>query len=137
MRHIGKIFLVSALCVPVACNKQVIGPVVPDSKKSVLEMSAGISDSYEHEMTKAITNEPDVSLMGELPAGTALFMVMKSENENDDSGVKYTVTKAVTGTADNKLSPVSYPGGNYVRYWDDTYARFPYTRLVLQAAAKR
>ena len=123
MRHISKIFLVSALCVPVACNKQVIGPVVPDSKKSVLEMSAGINDSYEHEMTKAITNEPDVSLMGELPAGTALFMVMKSENENDDSGVKYTVTKAVTGTADNKLSPVSYPGGNYVRYWDDTYAR--------------
>lgn len=122
MRHISKIFLVSALCVPVACNKQVIGPVVPDSKKSVLEMSAGISDSYEHEMTKAITNEPDVSLMGELPERTALFMVMKSENRND-SGVKYTVTKAVTGTADNKLSPVSYPDGNYVRYWDDTYAR--------------
>lgn len=122
MTHISKIFVASALCALVACNKQVIGPVVPDSKKSVLEMSVGISDSYGHETTKAITNKPDASLLGELPAGTALFMVMKSENKND-LGVKYTVTKAVTGTASNKLSPVSYPDGTYVRYWDDTYAR--------------
>ena len=61
--------------------------------------------------TRAITVAPDDnSKLGTLPAGTALFMVMKSEKTGSSSNTKYAVTKGVTGTADNttKISPIDF-----------------------------
>lgn len=77
--------------------------------------------------TRAITVAPDDnSKLGTLPAGTALFMVMKSEKKNGgSSSTKYAVTKGVTGTADNttKISPIDFSEAGCTRYWDDCYAR--------------
>lgn len=76
-------------------------------------------------LKRAITQDPAVANRGQLPEGTALFMVMKSEKAEATEATPplYTFTKGVTEKPDGeKVNRVSF-GDGFVRYWDDCYAR--------------
>ena len=85
-------------------------------------MVGGVGEGNASRM-RAITKDPnEVAKRGIIPAGTALYMVMESQ----DAGANklYSVTKGVTGTADaEKFSPISFSEEGCTRYWDDCYAR--------------
>ena len=99
------------------------GDVVPEGEKSPLVLSVGLGEA--DASTKAVTVKPDdVSKLGELPEGTALYMVMVSSKKDSPEQVKYTVTKGVTGAPNGeKISPISFSETGCTRYWDDTFAR--------------
>ena len=98
-------------------------PDIPTSEKTPIALSVGgLGDEG---ATRAITIEPDVSKLGTLPDGTAIYMVMKSEKKNGNSSdTKYAVTKGITRAADeSKKSPIDFSEAGCTRYWDDCYAR--------------
>ena len=100
-------------------------PDIPTAEKTPIALSVGgLGDEG---ATRAITKEPtDNSKLDVLPAGTAIYMVMKSEKKNGSSSdTKYTVTKGITGEANasTKKSPIDFSADGSTRYWDDCYAR--------------
>lgn len=118
--------MASSLLAATGCSDEEheIIPDIPTEEKTPIELSVGSMGA--ESATRAITVAPDNSKLGTLPAGTALFMVMKSEKKNGgNSNTKYAVTKGVTGTADNttKISPIDFSEAGCTRYWDDCYAR--------------
>lgn len=112
------------------------GDEVPEEQKSPLTLSVGLGEAdasskadtraSDGMLTKAITVKPDDdNRLGELPEGTALYMVMvSSKKDTSPEQVKYTVTKGVTVAAnENKVSLISFAETGCTRYWDDTFAR--------------
>lgn len=99
-------------------------PDIPTAGKTPIALSVGgLGDEG---ATRAITKEPDASSLGTLPAGTAIYMVMKSEKKNGSSSdTKYAVTKGITKSADasTKKSPIDFSEAGCTRYWDDCHAR--------------
>ncbi len=93
--------------------------------KTPIALSVGGADTVSI-LKRAITQDPAVAKRGQLPAGTALFMVMKSEKAEATplyTVTKGTVTKGITDAPDaDKVNPVQF-GEGYMRYWDDCYAR--------------
>ena len=107
----------------VACSDDAIVSGGYDEGKTSIELMVGGVGEGNAARSRAITKDPeDVAKRGVLPAGTALYMVMKSENASSDS--LYSVTKGVTGTAnDEKISPIDFTETGCTRYWDDCFAR--------------
>ena len=107
----------------VACSDDAIVSGGYDEGKTSIELMVGGVGEGNAARSRAITKDPeDVAKRGVLPAGTALYMVMKSENASPDS--LYSVTKGVTGTANaGKISPIDFTETGCTRYWDDCFAR--------------
>ena len=121
------LFTLSCLWLLTSCTDEatVNDTVVAD--KTPIALSVGGADTVSI-LKRAITQDPAVAHRGQLPAGTALFMVMKSEKA--EAKPLYTVTKGTTkGTTeapdDEKVNRVSFGESNsgFMRYWDDCYAR--------------
>ena len=117
------LFTLSCLWLLTACSEEtaVPDPIVGD--KTPITLSVGGADTVSI-LKRAITQDPAVAHRGQLPAGTALFMVMKSEKA--EATPLYTVTKGTTEAPDGeKVNRVSFGESNsgFVRYWDDCYAR--------------
>lgn len=117
------LFTLSCLWLLTSCTDEatVNDTVVAD--KTPIALSVGGADTVSI-LKRAITQDPDVAHRGQLPAGTALFMVMKSEKA--EAKPLYTVTKGITDAPDaEKVNRVSFGESNsgYMRYWDDCYAR--------------
>ena len=117
------IIMALSLQAPVACSDDAVVSGGYDEGKTSIELSVGGVGEVNASRARAITKDPnEVAKRGIIPAGTALYMVMKSE----DAGANklYSVTKGVTGTADaEKFSPISFSEEGCTRYWDDCYAR--------------
>ena len=114
------LFTLSCLWLLTACSEEtaVPDPIVGD--KTPITLSVGGADIVATGK-RAITQDPAVANRGQLPAGTALFMVMKSEKA--EATPLYTVTKGITDAPDaEKVNPVQF-GEGYMRYWDDCNAR--------------
>lgn len=117
------LFTLSCLWLLTSCTDEatVNDTVVAD--KTPIALSVGGADTVSI-LKRAITQDPAVDKRGQLPAGTALFMVMKSEKaEATEATPLYTVTKGITDAPDaDKVNPVQF-GEGYMRYWDDCNAR--------------
>lgn len=118
------LFTLSCLWLLTSCTDEatVNDTVVAD--KTPIALSVGGADTVSI-LKRAITQDPAVANRGQLPAGTALFMVMKSEKAEATEATPplYTFTKGVTEKRDGeKVNRVSF-GDGFVRYWDDCYAR--------------
>ena len=114
------LFTLSCLWLLTSCTDEatVNDTVVGD--KTPIALSVGGADTVSI-LKRAITQDPAVANRGQLPAGTALFMVMKSEKA--EAKPLYTVTKGTTEAPDDEMvNRVSF-GEGYMRYWDDCYAR--------------
>ena len=107
----------------VACSDDAIVSGGYDEGKTSIELMVGGVGEGNAARSRAITKDPEnVAKRGVLPAGTALYMVMKSEDAS--SKLLYSVTKGVTGTADaKKISPIDFTETGCTRYWDDCFAR--------------
>ena len=92
----------------VACSDDAIVSGGYDEGKTSIELMVGGVGEGNAARSRAITKDPEnVAKRGVLPAGTALYMVMKSEDAS--SKLLYSVTKGVTGTADaKKISPIDF-----------------------------
>ena len=117
------LFTLSCLWFLTSCTDEatVNDTVVAD--KTPIALSVGGADTVSI-LKRAITQDPAVDKRGQLPAGTALFMVMKSEKA--EATPLYTVTKGTTEAPDDeKVNRVSFGESNsgFMRYWDDCYAR--------------
>ena len=117
------IIMALSLQAPVACSDDTVVSGGYDEGKTSIELSVGGVGEVNASRARAITKDPnEVAKRGIIPAGTALYMVMESQ----DAGANklYSVTKGVTGTADaEKFSPISFSEEGCTRYWDDCYAR--------------
>lgn len=117
------LFTLSCLWLLTSCTDEatVNDTIVAD--KTPIALSVGGADTVSI-LKRAITQDPAVDKRGQLPAGTALFMVMKSEKaEATEATPLYTVTKGITDAPDaDKVNPVQF-GEGYMRYWDDCNAR--------------
>lgn len=117
------IIMVLSLQALVACSDDAIVSGGYDEGKTSIELSVGGVGEVNASRARAITKDPnEVAKRGIIPAGTALYMVMESQ----DAGANklYSVTKGVTGTADaEKFSPISFSEEGCTRYWDDCFAR--------------
>ena len=117
------IIMALSLQAPVACSDDAVVSGGYDEGKTSIELSVGGVGEVNASRARAITKDPnEVAKRGIIPAGTALYMVMESQ----DAGANklYSVTKGVTGTADaEKFSPISFSEEGCTRYWDDCYAR--------------
>ena len=120
------LFTLSCLWLLTSCTDEatVNDTVVAD--KTPIALSVGGADTVSI-LKRAITQDPAVANRGQLPAGTALFMVMKSEKaeatDAPEATPLYTVTKGITDAPDaDKVNPVQF-GEGYMRYWDDCNAR--------------
>lgn len=117
------LFTLSCLWLLTSCTDEatVNDTVVGD--KTPIALSVGGADTVSI-LKRAITQDPAVANRGQLPEGTALFMVMKSEKaEATEATPLYTVTKGITDAPDaDKVNPVQF-GEGYMRYWDDCNAR--------------
>ena len=107
----------------VACSDDAIVSGGYDEGKTSIELMVGGVGEGNAARSRAITKDPEnVAKRGVLPAGTALYMVMKSDDAS--SKLLYSVTKGVTGTADaKKISPIDFTETGCTRYWDDCFAR--------------
>ena len=107
----------------VACSDDAIVSGGYDEGKTSIELMVGGVGEGNAARSRAITKDPEnVAKRGVLPAVTALYMVMKSEDAS--SKLLYSVTKGVTGTADaKKISPIDFTETGCTRYWDDCFAR--------------
>lgn len=107
----------------VACSDDAIVSGGYDEGKTSIELMVGGVGEGNAARSRAITEDPnEVAKRGVLPAGTALYMVMKSEDAS--SNLLYSVTKGVTGTANaGKISPIDFTETGCTRYWDDCFAR--------------
>lgn len=117
------LFTLSCLWLLTSCTDEatVNDTVVGD--KTPIALSVGGADTVSI-LKRAITQDPAVANRGQLPAGTSLFMVMKSEKaEATEAKPLYTVTKGTTEAPDDdKVNRVQF-GEGYMRYWDDCNAR--------------
>lgn len=118
------LFTLSCLWFLTSCTDEatVNDTVVAD--KTPIALSVGGADTVSI-LKRAITQDPAVDKRGQLPAGTALFMVMKSEKDGEPlyTVTKGIVTKGITDAPDaDKVNPVQF-GEGYMRYWDDCFAR--------------
>ena len=117
------IIMALSLQAPVACSDDTVVSGGYDEGKTSIELSVGGVGEVNASRARAITKDPnEVAKRGIIPAGTALYMVMESQ----DAGANklYSVTKGVTGTADaEKFRPISFSEEGCTRYWDDCYAR--------------
>ena len=117
------IIMALSLQAPVACSDDAVVSGGYDEGKTSIELSVGGVGEVNASRARAITKDPnEVAKRGIIPAGTALYMVMESQ----DAGANklYSVTKGVTGTADaEKFSPISFSEEGCTRYWDDCFAR--------------
>lgn len=118
------LFTLSCLWLLTSCTDEatVNDTVVAD--KTPIALSVGGANTVATGK-RAITQDPAVANRGQLPEGTALFMVMKSEKAEATEATPplYTFTKGVTEKPDGeKVNRVSF-GDGFVRYWDDCYAR--------------
>lgn len=107
----------------VACSDDAIVSGGYDEGKTSIELMVGGVGEGNAARSRAITEDPnEEAKRGIIPTGTALYMVMKSENAS--SKLLYSVTKGVTGTADaKKISPIDFTETGCTRYWDDCFAR--------------
>ncbi|MCI7645707.1 MAG: fimbrillin family protein [Bacteroidales bacterium] len=117
------LFTLSCLWLLTSCTDEatVNDTVVAD--KTPIALSVGGADTVSI-LKRAITKD-DEAHRGQLPEGTALFMVIKSEKAEATEATPplYTFTKGVTEKPDGeKVNRVSF-GDGFVRYWDDCYAR--------------
>lgn len=119
------LFTLSCLWLLTSCTDEatVNDTVVAD--KTPIALSVGGADTVSI-LKRAITQDPAEAKRGQLPEGTALFMVMKSEKDEATEATPplYTFTKGVTEKKPDgeKVNRVSF-GDGFVRYWDDCYAR--------------
>ena len=93
------IIMALSLQAPVACSDDTVVSGGYDEGKTSIELSVGGVGEVNASRARAITKDPnEVAKRGIIPAGTALYMVMESQ----DAGANklYSVTKGVTGTAD-------------------------------------
>lgn len=120
------IIMVLSLQAFVACNDDAIGFGGYDEGKTSIELSVGGVGEVNASRMRAITKDPnEVAKRGIIPAGTALYMVMKSENAVSlPTETKYAVTRGVTKDADaERKSPIDFSQTGCTRYWDDCFAR--------------
>ena len=120
------IIMVLSLQAFVACNGDVIDFGGYDEGKTSIELSVGGVGEVNASRARAITKDPnEVAKRGIIPAGTALYMVMKSENAVSlPTETKYAVTRGVTKDADaERKSPIDFSQTGCTRYWDDCFAR--------------
>ena len=110
----------------VACSDDAIVSGGYDEGKTSIELSVGGVGEGNASRMRAITKDPnEVAKRGIIPAGTALYMVMKSENAVSlPTETKYAVTRGVTKDADaERKSPIDFSQTGCTRYWDDCFAR--------------
>lgn len=113
------LFTLSCLWLLTACSEETAVPDTVVADKTPITLSVGGANTVATGK-RAITQDPAVANRGQLPEGTALFMVMKSEKDGESL---YAVTKGITDAPDDdKVNPVQF-GEGYMRYWDDCYAR--------------
>ena len=110
------LFTLSCLWLLTSCTDEatVNDTVVGD--KTPIALSVGGADTVSI-LKRAITQDPAVDKRGQLPEGTALFMVMKSEKAEATEATPplYTFTKGVTEKPDGeKVNRVSF-GDGFVR----------------------
>ena len=120
------IIMVLSLQAFVACNGDVIDFGGYDEGKTSIELSVGGVGEVNASRMRAITKDPnEVAKRGIIPAGTALYMVMESENAvSSPTETKYAVTRGVTKDADaERKSPIDFSQTGCTRYWDDCFAR--------------
>lgn len=115
-----------SLQAPVACSDDaVVSGGYDEGKTSIELMVGGVGEGNASRM-RAITKDPnEMAKRGIIPAGTALYMVMKSENAvSSPTETKYAVTRGVTKDADaERKSPIDFSQTGCTRYWDDCFAR--------------
>ena len=120
------IIMALSLQAPVACSDDaVVSGGYDEGKTSIELMVGGVGEGNASRM-RAITKDPnEVAKRGIIPAGTALYMVMKSENAvSSPTETKYAVTRGVTKDADaERKSPIDFSQTGCTRYWDDCFAR--------------
>lgn len=117
------LFTLSCLWLLTSCTDEATVHDVVVADKTPIALSVGGADTPTV-LKRAITQDPAVAKRGSLPAGTALFMVMKSEKA--EATPLYTVTKGTTEAPDDeKVNRVSFGESNsgFMRYWDDCFAR--------------
>lgn len=110
----------------VACSDDAIVSGGYDEGKTSIELMVGGVGEVNASRARAITKDPnEVAKRGIIPAGTALYMVMKSENAvSSPTETKYAVTRGVTKDADaERKSPIDFSQTGCTRYWDDCFAR--------------
>lgn len=115
-----------SLQAPVACSDDAVVSGGYDEGKTSIELSVGGVGEGNASRMRAITKDPnEVAKRGIIPAGTALYMVMKSENAVSlPTETKYAVTRGVTKDADaERKSPIDFSQTGCTRYWDDCFAR--------------
>lgn len=115
-----------SLQAPVACSDDAVVSGGYDEGKTSIELSVGGVGEVNASRARAITKDPnEVAKRGIIPAGTALYMVMKSENAvSSPTETKYAVTRGVTKDADaERKSPIDFSQTGCTRYWDDCFAR--------------
>ena len=110
----------------VACSDDAIVSGGYDEGKTSIELMVGGVGEGNAARSRAITEDPnEVTKRGIIPSGTALYMVMKSENAvSSPTDTKYAVTRGVTKDADaERKSPIDFSQTGCTRYWDDCFAR--------------
>lgn len=115
-----------SLQAPVACSDDAVVSGGYDEGKTSIELSVGGVGEGNASRMRAITKDPnEVAKRGIIPAGTALYMVMESENAVSlPTETKYAVTRGVTKDADaERKSPIDFSQTGCTRYWDDCFAR--------------
>ena len=120
------IIMALSLQAPVACSDDAVVSGGYDEGKTSIELSVGGVGEVNASRARAITKDPnEVAKRGIIPAGTALYMVMKSENAvSSPTETKYAVTRGVTKDADaERKSPIDFSQTGCTRYWDDCFAR--------------
>lgn len=120
------IIMALSLQAPVACSDDAVVSGGYDEGKTSIELSVGGVGEGNASRMRAITKDPnEVAKRGIIPAGTALYMVMKSENAVSlPTETKYAVTRGVTKDADaERKSPIDFSQTGCTRYWDDCFAR--------------
>ncbi len=120
------IIMALSLQAPVACSDDAVVSGGYDEGKTSIELSVGGVGEGNASRMRAITKDPnEVAKRGIIPAGTALYMVMKSENAvSSPTETKYAVTRGVTKDADaERKSPIDFSQTGCTRYWDDCFAR--------------
>ena len=120
------IIMALSLQAPVACSDDTVVSGGYDEGKTSIELSVGGVGEVNASRARAITKDPnEVAKRGIIPAGTALYMVMKSENAVSlPTETKYAVTRGVTKDADaERKSPIDFSQTGCTRYWDDCFAR--------------
>ena len=127
IRNIPSIIIMAlSLQAPVACSDDAVVSGGYDEGKTSIELSVGGVGEGNASRMRAITKDPnEVAKRGIIPAGTALYMVMKSENAVSlPTETKYAVTRGVTKDADaERKSPIDFSQTGCTRYWDDCFAR--------------